>query len=323
MAGSWTLNILIVHGIGWGQEGTKYAHPLQRNIGAAFERALGRLRLRDIRRSDADPRRALRFAAVHWGPVTQASQDALLALMGFRAFPLLRRLNLAYQARRQMVGLLGDVIGYEGGPHNRVYQAIHRCVDKRAAALGAASATERSEDGLAPLTVIGHSLGSVIASDYIWDHTREATEPYHLAEHRLALKNLILMGSPMALYTLRNNPAADRQTLAASLDSPVQVDPDGGLWLNLYDPQDPIAFPLQPLESYARAGVIDCAIKAGNWLTTWNPASHVGYWRSDEVAEIIGRKLALDWAALNSPAYAGERYARDVAALRKELARWR
>ena len=41
MAGSRTLNILIVHGIGWGQEGTKYAQPLQRNISAAFERALG------------------------------------------------------------------------------------------------------------------------------------------------------------------------------------------------------------------------------------------------------------------------------------------
>ena len=235
------------------------------------------------------------------GPVTQASQDALLALLGFRAFPLLHRLNLAYQARRQMVGLLGDVIGYEGGPHNRVYQAIHRCVDEHAAALGAASAAERSGDGFAPLTVIGHSLGSVIASDYIWDHTKGAAEPYHLAEHRLALKNLILMGSPMALYALRNNPAADRQTLATSLDSPVQVDPDGGFWLNLYDPQDPIAFPLHPLESYARAGVIDCTIKAGNWLTTWNPASHVGYWRSGDVAEIIERKLALDWAALNSP----------------------
>ena len=317
------LNILIVHGIGWGNEGTRYAEPLQRNIGRAFERAVGQLRLRDIPRHEARASRALRFAAAHWGPVTQAPQNALLTMMGFGGFPLLRRLNPIYLARRQMVGLLGDVIAYEGSSSNRVYTAIHEQVDACAATLSAASSAERDADDYAPLTVIGHSLGSVIASDYVWDHTRGASEPYWLPQHGLSLKNMIIMGSPMALYALRNNPNADQQALATSLAAPVQVDPRGGFWLNLYDPQDPIAFPLRPILSYARAGVIDCAIKAGNWLTTWNPASHVGYWRSAEVATLIGHKLALDWAALHSPQYAEARYEQEVSDLRATLARSR
>lgn len=315
------LNVLIVHGIGWGKEGVRYAEPLQRNIGRAFERTLEQLHLPDVPRAQARASQVLRFQAAHWGPVTQTPQNALLAMMGFGGFPLLRRLSLAYLARRQMVGLLGDVIAYEGGGRNRVYTAIHESVDACAAALSTVSAAERDTDGYAPLTVIGHSLGSVIASDYVWDHTRGASKPYWLPQHGLSLKNMIIMGSPMALYALRNNPHADQEALAASLDAPVQVDPRGGLWLNLFDPQDPIAFPLQPIQSYARAGVVDCAIRAGNWLTTWNPASHVGYWRSAQVAGAIGRKLALDWAALADQRYAEAHYERDVAALRATLSR--
>ena len=311
-------NVLIVHGIGWGG-GRQYARPLEQSISAAFERALRRLKLADVPRRKARAKSALRFEAVSWASVTQDSQNALLSLLGFGGVPLLRRFSVTYQARRQMVGLLGDVIAYESGSDNRVYRAIHGRVDDAVRALSEASTADQDAAGYAPLTVIGHSLGSVIASDYVWDHTRGAEPPHYLPEHRLALRNMIIMGSPMALYALRNNPGADKETLAASLSAPVRVDPDGGLWLNLYDPQDPIAFPLRPIRAYAQAGLIDCRIRAGNWLTTWNPASHVGYWRSSDVAEFIGRKLALDWAAMTSPRYAETRFDRDLAALRKAL----
>ena len=318
MAKARTLNVLIIHGIGWGDSGKDYARPLQNHIQQEFERALTRLHLRDINQRDASGKRALRFEAVYWSPVTQDPENALLDLLGFGGFRPFRRFNLTYVARRQMVGLLGDVIAYEYGPDRRVYTAIHRRVDDCIDKLSDASADERDDAGYAPLTVIGHSLGSVIASDFVWDHTRDAPQPHYLTDHHLALKNMILMGSPVALYALRDNPSEDKEKLAASLDSPVQVDPEGGLWLNLVDPQDPIAFPLQPIRSYDRAGVIDCQVRAGSWLTTWNPASHVGYWRSAEVAELIGHKLALDWAALNSPRFA-ERYLATVEKFRADL----
>jgi hypothetical protein len=315
------LNILIVHGIGWGEQGKNYARPLQQNIGREFERALKRLRLRDIDNRDASAKRALRFEAVHWSPVTQDPENALLDLLKLRGFRPLNWANLTYQVRKQLVGLLGDVIAYENGGDPRVYQAVHERVDASVRTLSQQSAYDQDNRGFAPLTIIGHSLGGVIASDYVWDHTRGAAEPYHLSGYDLTLKNVILMGSPMALYALRHNPGADKRALADSLDSPIQVDPDGGLWLNMYDRQDPIAFPLRPIKSYAEVGVVDTLVQSGNWLTSWNIASHTEYWNNEDVARTIGHKLALDWADLNSESFAGDAYYKAVESFRKSLSK--
>ena len=311
------LNILIVHGIGWGEHGKNYARPLQQSISHEFEREVGRLRLRDVDKHDFSAKRALRFEAALWSPITQEPQNSLLDLMKLRGFRPLNWLNLTLQARKQMVSLLGDVIAYEAG--GSVYKAIHEKVDQCVRDLSQQSQEDRDGSGYSQLTLIGHSLGSVIASDYVWDHSRGAAEPHHLPGYDLSLKNVVLFGSPMALYALRNNPNANKKALAESLDCPIRVDPDGGLWLNMYDRQDPIAFPLRPIHSYAEIGVVDCAVQSGNWLTSWNIASHNEYWNSDDAARIIGQKLALDWAALNSPAFADERYTKAADDFRKSL----
>ncbi len=315
------LSILIVHGIGWGDNREKYARPLERNIAAAFEKAVRGLRLRDVDRRDYKPQHALRFKAVFWSPVTQEPQDALIKLMKLSGWPLLRRLNPYYIARKQMVALLGDVIAYESGGTNNVYRAVHALLEEGTRELAADARASLPASGFAPLTVIGHSLGSVIASDFVWDSTRGADEPYHFRDHPFTVKNMVLLGSPMAIYALRNNPGADRQDIIEALDSPVAVDPEGGTWLNMYDPQDPIALPLKPIRAYAEAGVLDCPVRAGNWLASLTPLSHVGYWDCDDVAQAVGRKLALDWAALNAPGFDAARYQKALKAFRKDLQR--
>ncbi len=315
MATHRVLNVLIVHGVGWGGDGRAYARPLQRNISFEFEQAIARLRLRHVPRSDTRAKRALRFQAVYWSPVTQRPQDALIGLLKLGGWWALRRVNPFYIVRKQMVGLLGDVIAYEGGPQNNVYTAMHGRVNECADAL----AQHITGDDRAELTVIGHSLGSVIASDYVWDSTRGADQPYHFRDHPFIVKNMILLGSPMAVYALRNNPHADKYDLVDALNDPVQVHPNGGLWLNMYDPQDPVGFPLHPIRSYAEAGVIDVPVHAGGRITALTPLSHVGYWRCIEVAQAIGRKLALDWAALNVAGFADARYEKALTAYRKDL----
>ncbi len=315
------LNILIIHGVGWGAGGKDYAKPLQRNIAEAFEGAVRRLRLPDVPAPEFAARNALRFNAVYWSPVTQRPQDALIKLMGQRGWPLLRRLNPFTLARRQMVGLLGDVIAYEGGGQNPVYAAIHGVVRESAQTL--ARAADLPDDSRAPLTVIGHSLGSVIASDFVWDHTRGADEPHHFRDFPFSVKNMVLLGSPMAIYALRGNPNAGPDEIAESLSSPVAVDPDGGTWLNMYSQQDPIGFPLKPIRAYAESGVIDIPVRAGSWLASLTPLSHIGYWKCQEVAEIVARKLALDWAALNVPDFAEKRYEKEITTFRRETRRGR
>jgi len=311
------LNILIVHGIGWGDEGKHYARALQKMIAHEFEKAVRRLRLDDIMRGDINAKRGLRFEAAYWSPVTQESQNSLLKLLKLNGFSLSNWVNLTYQARKQMVSLLGDVIAYEAG--GAVYREIHARVDECVCDLNERSGDDLDANGYAQLTVVGHSLGSVIASDYVWDHTRGAACPHYLTDTHLSIKNVVLFGSPMALYALRNNPNASQEKLAESLDSPIQVDPDNGLWLNMYNRHDPIAFPLHPIESYARVGVIDCAVPAGTLLTKWNPASHTAYWNSADCASIIGQKLALDWAALNSAGFLGDVYQKAVKTLCQTL----
>ncbi|WP_119068334.1 hypothetical protein [Aggregatilinea lenta] len=312
-----TLNVLIVHGIGWGGRGTSYSRPLIQNVSTEFDRALKALKLRDVDHSAARSKNALRFETVCWDPVTQQPQDAMISVLFGRPW-LSRRLSMTYQFRRNMVGMLGDVTAYERDPNNKVYRAIHEEVDKGVAKLGEAARVQ-AETAYAPLTIIGHSLGSVIVSDYVWDHTGSAGQSHLLRGHDLSLVNMILMGSPMALYSLRNNAYGGRDSIRDSLGSPVAVDPDYGMWLNLYDRQDPIGFPLEPVESYRDAGVIDSAVNAGNWLTGWNLLSHVGYWHCHETARAIGGKLALDWARLNSPRFAERDYDKHFKAYRKGL----
>jgi len=61
-------------------------------------------------------------------------------------------------------------------------------------------------------------------------------------------------------------------------------------WLNLYDPDDVLGWPLQPLSEDYRVLVEDRAINAGqgavNWmLKSWNPLSHSAYWQDNAVLE--------------------------------------
>lgn len=307
------LNVLIVHGIGIQARQRTYARPLENGIRRAFDRVIGRLPIPDIPPDSARAETALRFEPVCWDPITQRPQDALQQVL-FGTPWLLQRLSLTGRLRSQIVGLVGDVIAYEAGPNNPVYAAIHAEVARGLDALGA----DRNGDH-APLTIIGHSLGSVIASDYVWDQTHGET--HHLDRHGLALVNMVLLGSPMALYALRGNAGGGPESIRESLSAPVKLDPAGGWWLNLFDQQDVIACPLEPIEAYHRAGVIDCAVNAGTWLTGWNLGSHTGYWRCQRVATIIGFKLAIDWAHANSPHFAEHTHAHALRALRAQITR--
>lgn len=53
-------------------------------------------------------------------------------------------------------------------------------------------------------------------------------------------------------------------------------------WLNFYDKDDPLGWPLEPLYSYTdtSAKPEDVVVNVGNLLTSWNPLSHSAYWTS-------------------------------------------
>jgi hypothetical protein len=65
-------------------------------------------------------------------------------------------------------------------------------------------------------------------------------------------------------------------------------------WINIYDPDDALGWPLQPLSPGYAALVEDRAINAGqgmvNWiLKSWNPLSHSAYWDDGQVLDAVAR----------------------------------
>ena len=143
--------------------------------------------------------------------------------------------------------------------------------------------------GKAPLTFITHSLGTVIASDFIYDRSKErrlkSLEGFH---ERFYLENIFTIGSPLALFSLRyNGPEA--------FQNPIHVESSFGRWLNIYDGDDPVGMPLRPLnDAYKSAVSRDIKVESGIY-----GLSHIGYFTKSKTLDIIAKKLALDWMRLN------------------------
>ena len=67
-------------------------------------------------------------------------------------------------------------------------------------------------------------------------------------------------------------------------------------WLNIYDPDDVLGWPLQPLSPHYHDLVEDRAVNAGQgaagWIfKSWNPMSHMAYWTDDDVIKPLADLL--------------------------------
>jgi hypothetical protein len=112
--------------------------------------------------------------------------------------------------------------------------------------------------------------------------------------------SLYTMGSPIAVWSLR----------FPDFGVPIQFPSDnllpkyGGTpkeWVNVYDEDDIIAYPLKCLNAAYEANVAeDIEVNVGNILTMWNPASHTGYWTDAAVIRRIAEGLTRTWRAVNN-----------------------
>ncbi|NMO21543.1 hypothetical protein HPC49_42380 [Pyxidicoccus fallax] len=240
--------------------------------------------------------------------VNRGHESALVPLMLRMMRPSTRGMDLRYPGLRWLlVHFVGDIIAYQTNPSDPdIYTRIHREV---ALALGRLRA-RAGED--APLCVISHSLGSIIASNYFYDlqvsrqtgrdiietsvRAAQGTSPLERGE---TLSRMYTLGSPMALWSLRYR--------SVELNQPVQVPAQelerhhpglGGEWLNFHDDDDIFAWPLQPLSAAYREAVRDCAVRLAGPLFSWTPLVHPFYWSDDAVMGPIGRSLADAWRRL-------------------------
>ena len=64
-------------------------------------------------------------------------------------------------------------------------------------------------------------------------------------------------------------------------------------WLNFYDPDDILGYPLKPINSdYRKVVTKDIAINAGGFFSSWNPLSHNGYWKDNDFTKPVSNLIA-------------------------------
>lgn len=266
--------IVFVHGMGYQNSG--YSQAMQKNITRAYQLVRPGLQVAD-----------LQFKEVLWSPILKEQQRLLYQRVSHK-----RGLNYRL-IRRFFFDYLGDAVAYQAicsagdSQAIEVYQLIHAQIEIALAQLAEQPGLDRAQ---MPLVFIGHSLGTVILSHFIWDQQQLKNSALSPLETCATLAGLFTMGSPLALWSLRfkhfGTPIAFP---GAGLSARLQAH---ARWYNFYDRNDAIATPLQPInEAYKQRVSADIAVNAGGIFSGWNPMSHMAYWRSANIAGYIAQYL--------------------------------
>lgn len=182
---------------------------------------------------------------------------------------------------------VGDLVAYQVAQGNNVnYEAIHGCLDQALANLA-----ERAPD--APLCVISHSLGTVIASDHFYDLQQRKRMFPTAIQRGETLTFLYTLGSPIALWMVRY-PTFDRPISLPGRDHGTSKIRAAAEWVNFYDPDDIVAYPLRTLnDEYKHAVDRDQPVRLGPPILGSTPISHVAYFNSRRIIGPIAERLAL------------------------------
>lgn len=207
----------------------------------------------------------------YWADVTQPDEQLLKERIGRGGL-----LHSFY------IGSFGDLVAYSKLPYPPdKYTEIQKRFAGEVNWMG--SLARGLNDINAQLSVIGHSLGSVIASDGLYDMIKSGAFPPNMK-----LKCFFTMGSPLALFGLRYG--------LENFNKPVRPQ----VWLNFYYRQDVAALTLKPLNAaYAEAVTEDICLSPDgvkHKLMAMFPGlgitSHSWYFTDRRVIERIARELS-------------------------------
>ena len=274
--------LIFIHGMGEQKSG--WHKKLERSIRNSFLKAAVK------QGKPKPPNDAIVTADSFWADLTQEDQDQLRATFNRRGI-----------IRRFLVSSLGDVVAYAKvpGPHNQ-YEKIHNRF--RDALQSLSQSAQDSGEEAARLTVVAHSLGTVIASDAIHDLKKSGQFPTNLE-----FQNFFTFGSPIALFGLRFG--------IENFNQPVTP----GVWLNFFYSDAVLGYPLRKVnDAYMNAVSEDIKLStAGSsgfplWLLKWPLVNTIGqlpfvnaglgllahtWYKSDRrLIRRIGRTLADQWS---------------------------
>ncbi len=256
------LNILVIHGMG--SQEKYYSHPMREEI-------------KDRLGHDLEGR--VTWGEVYWADVLKARQTEYL--------------NEAKQnndldfisMRRFMVNSVSDASAYRKTADKRdtVYDDIHAKVDRAMADLDDPSDPKR------PLVVLAHSLGGHIMSSYIWDLQKPGAAPAGASDFRRmkTLAGMVTFGCNIPFFTFAFR-KSDIKPIKFPGSKLPQALKEEARWLNFFDPDDILGYPLRPINfAYRKIVDEDIAINVGGLNSSWNPLSHTKYWTDNDFTKPV------------------------------------
>lgn len=277
------LGVLIIHGIG--TQDSDFADPTIKKL----KRQLDDL---EIKQNE------VQWQTIHWAPVLDKKQTEIWQALSSDN-------DLDYTVLRKFViNVLGDAVAYQrvpGQARETIYDEIHAIIHQSIKTLRQALGSDK------PLVILAHSLGCYMISNYIWDRQQGIEQQVYgnnAFERVETLAGIVTFGCNIPLFMLAYRDI-EPITFPSSMleayfpdDTPRAKLVSAARWLNFYDPDDILAYPLRPLSpQYAKTVNRDIAINTGGIFASWNPSSHTQYWTDNSLiepaAKLIGDLLKL------------------------------
>lgn len=275
------LAIAIIHGIG--EQTEDYAEKTIALINKKFSKKLKQL--------VEDPSSYLIVQPIVWSQIFAEREGNL-----FKQTVLNN--HLRYQdLRRFVIQYVGDVVAYqpvETAGHN--YERVHEEIGESLNILAKKAGND------APLCVISHSLGSVIASNYFYDLQVDKGDAIKLSplEKGNTLTLFYTLGTTLPLWSLRYH-NFNRPINIPSKELPNFHPGLKGEWINFYDKDDVLGYPLKDVSEHYNAAVDeDRKVNVGGLFTSWNPLCHIKYLKDKDVVDPIVDGLVRTWRQINN-----------------------
>jgi hypothetical protein len=250
-----------------------------------------------LRQRLADVAAQVDLRPVFYKNVLQPNQEAVWGKIGDDA-----RLHYLTLRRFLLFGI-GDAAGLENRKEldGSVYELAQTAIARQLL-----EAYRQAPD--AAVVFLAQSLGGQVLSNYLYDAQKASNGGQVVAgiwkdigawarrtfgrDLIEAEKRFLAGGACTAIVTTGCNipifVAAHRQLDIKPIDPPTA----GFAWINLYDPDDALGWPLQPLSPGYAGLVEDRAINAGRGIVdfvvkSWNPWSHTAYWSDAKVLDAL------------------------------------
>lgn len=222
------------------------------------------------------------WQTIYWADILDGRELAYFRRASSRA-------NMDYlRLRKFVISALGDAVAYQQveSTYNTTYQQIHDRVGQAIHELYVQGLGSRPK----PLLILAHSMGGHIMSNYIWDKQHAPTAGVPPFERMNWLSGLATFGCNIPLFTFSYVNPVPIQFPHSSLRADLKAK---ARWLNFFDPDDILGYPLKPISpEYAQVVNADIPINAGSIFSSWNPLSHQGYWKDNDFTHPVADLVA-------------------------------